>query len=333
MPDKVKGSRILVTGGAGFIGSHLTDELLSRGNNVVAIDNLINGKEENLKTAQTHQNFSFIKGDILNDNDLHNAMKDVDVVFHMACLGVRHSINHPYENHLVNAEGTLKVLMMAREMNVKKLIYISSSEIYGRALSFPIKESDTPYPITVYGASKLVGEHYVNSFHECYGMDTTIIRMFNNFGPRAHYEGDSGEVIPRTIVNALYGKNPVIFGDGKISKDFIYVKDTARILADMIDVKEITNQTFNIGSGEEISIKELMEQILSIIGNAKLNIQYDAPRPADVPRLLVDSKKLRKKYNYKLHYNLSQGLAETVLFYQELMKAKNLIQEIPQKNW
>jgi UDP-glucose 4-epimerase len=164
-------------------------------------------------------------------------------------------------------------------------------------------------------------------------MDTTIIRMFNNFGPRAHYEGDSGEVIPRTIVNALYGKNPVIFGDGKISKDFIYVKDTARILADMIDVKDITNQTFNIGSGEEISIKELMEQILSIIGNAKLNIQYDAPRPADVPRLLVDSEKLRKKYNYQLHYNLSQGLAETVLFYQELMKAKNLIQEIPQKNW
>jgi UDP-glucose 4-epimerase len=325
--------KVLITGGAGFIGSHLADELLSRNAEVVVIDNLINGKEDNLSVAKKHPGFKFIKGDILNNDDLDLAFNEVDTVYHLACLGVRHSINKPYENHLVNAEGSLNVLLKARENKIRKFIYISSSEIYGRALSFPIKESDTPYPITVYGASKLAGEHYTNSFHECYGMDVTIIRMFNNFGPRAHYEGDSGEVIPRSIVNALYGRNPVIFGDGKISKDFIYVKDTARILADLHDVKGLTGLTFNIGSGEEITIKNLMELILSLIGNYKLKIDYDAPRPADVPRLLVNFEKLKKVYNLKLNYNFKQGLTETIQFYKDLMKEKNLVDEMPLKNW
>jgi UDP-glucose 4-epimerase len=333
MGNKLKNIRILITGGAGFIGSHLADELLSRGCQVVVIDNLINGKEDNLKLALQNSNFTFIKVDILNQHDIEKALKDVEIIYHMACLGVRHSINKPYENHLTNAEGSLKLLLKAKEFKIKKLFYISSSEIYGKALSFPIKESDTPYPITVYGASKLVGEHYANSFHECYGMDSTVIRLFNNFGPRAHYEGDSGEVIPRTIVRALYNKNPVIFGDGTISKDFIFVKDTARILADLIDIEGLTGNTYNIGSGEEITMKKLMEDILTIIGDPKLKIEYDTARPADVPRLLVDSNKLRKKYNFKLNYSFSQGLIETVNFYRNLMKEKDLINEMPLKNW
>lgn len=325
--------KILITGGAGFIGSNLTDELLQRDYEVIVIDNLINGKEENLSKAKTYNTFTFIKGDILKNKDIDLAFKNVDIVFHMACMGVRHSINNPKENHLVNAEGSLNILLKARDFNTRKVFYISSSEIYGRALSFPIKETDTPYPITVYGASKLAGEHYTNSFYECYGMDTTVIRMFNNFGPRAHYEGDSGEVIPRTIVNALYGKNPIIFGDGSISKDFIYVKDTARILADLIVTKNLTGQTFNIGSGEEITIRELMQQILSIIGNPNLYIEYKDPRPADVPRLLVDSNKLRNLYNLKLGFTFSQGMIETIEFYKGLMKENNLIKQVPEINW
>jgi len=325
--------KILVTGGAGFIGSHLTDELLSRNYQVTVIDNLINGKEENLKLAKQNPNFTFVKGDIMNISDLNKAFDGVDAVYHMACLGVRHSINNPFDNHKVNAEGSLNVLLKAKETNIKKFIYISSSEIYGRALSFPIKESDTPYPITVYGASKLAGEHYTNSFHECYGMDAFVIRMFNNFGPRAHYEGDSGEVIPRTIVRALYGNNPVVFGDGKISKDFIYVKDTARILADLIDVHGLTGNTYNIGSSEEITITKLMEEILEIIGNKNLKIDFEKARPADVPRLLVDSNKLKKHYNFKLNYSFHQGLIDTVNFYKALMKEKNLMNEVPLKNW
>ena len=197
----MKTYNILVTGGAGFIGSHLADYLLSLGHCVSVLDNLVNGSETNLLEAVKSKNFTFIKGDILDKKTCLQVTNNIDVIYHLACLGVRHSLHSPFENHRVNAEGTLNVLEAGLKNKIKKFFYISTSEIYGDIKQFPIDENGVPLPKTVYGASKLAGENYAYSYHTCFGLDTTILRIFNNYGPRAHYEGDAGEIIPRSIMN------------------------------------------------------------------------------------------------------------------------------------
>ncbi len=326
--------KAVVTGGAGFIGSHLVDELLNRGHQVLAIDNLVNGKIENLLQAQTFSSFQFEEADILEPSKMNDLFKDADVVFHLACLGVRHSIHSPYENHLVNAEGSLNVLEAARANKVKKFFYISTSEIYGDIKVFPISEAGVPLPKTVYGSSKLAGENYAYSYHKCYDLDVTITRIFNNYGPRAHYEGDAGEVIPRSIVQMLYGKAPIIFGDGSVTRDFFFVKDTARALCDLWDRKGLNGEIINIGTGEEITMKQLMIALIQGMGlENKMEIEYLEDRPADVPRLWVDATKFNQLIAFKPSVTFEQGLMETIAYYRDLAETKNLMDEIQIKNW
>ena len=196
--------KILVTGGAGFIGSHLVDRLLALGHEVTAVDNLVNGSTDNLKEAVQNKAFKFIQGDILDPRVCAESASGVETVYHLACLGVRHSLHSPLENHRVNAEGTLQVLEACKGRRLK-FFYISTSEIYGKTDQFPISENALPRPTTIYGASKLVGELYTQAYQQL-GLHVTILRIFNNYGPRAHYEGDAGELIPRAIVSALYDK-------------------------------------------------------------------------------------------------------------------------------
>ncbi|MGB0165234.1 MAG: GDP-mannose 4,6-dehydratase [Luteibaculum sp.] len=328
--------KLLVTGGAGFIGSHLCDFLLSQGHQVISLDNLVNGKEENHEVASANPNFQFIKGDILNLDDCKAAVSEVDLVFHLACLGVRHSIHSPIENHEVNATGSLNILEASRQEGVKRFIYVSTSEIYGDIKSFPIAEDGVPLPKTVYGSSKLAGENYAYSYHICYGMDVTITRIFNNYGPRAHYEGDAGEVIPRNIVQILNGKRPVIFGDGGVTRDFFFVKDTAKALGRIMDQKKLAGQIINIGTGVEITMKHLLETLLELMGKSQeLPIQYLPDRPADVPRLWVNPNKFRNLTGWSEMdaMNFEEGLKETIAYYSALNKDRDLLSEVKLNNW
>lgn len=324
---------VLVTGGAGFIGSHLVDELLSRGHRVLALDNLRNGSMLNLVNASKSPDFTFVKGDVLNPDACSSAVKDINVVYHLACLGVRHSIHSPRENHRVNAEGTLNMLEAAKQHEVKRFFYISTSEIYGSTKMFPITEDALPCPNTIYGASKLAGEHYTNVYGKCYGLNSTIVRIFNNYGPRAHYEGDAGEIIPRTIVSILYGKQPVLFGDGSITRDFLYVKDTARALCLLMNMEALNNATLNVGTGMEISMKQVMESLLKIMGEEKLEIRYMAERPSDVPRLWSDASKFKRLTGFAPEVDFERGLKETVNYYMELSRHRDLLSQVVERNW
>ncbi len=325
--------RVLVTGAAGFIGSHLTDELLSRGHHVVGVDNLRNGRKENLADALSNHRFQFVQADLLDDGTCVNACRNCDVVFHLACLGVRHSLHSPFENHRVNAEATLQLLEAAKQAAISRFFYISTSEVYGKTNSFPIRETDVTAPTTVYGGSKLAGEHYTLAYHECFGLDATVLRIFNNYGPRAHYEGDAGEIIPRTIVRILNGQNPVIFGDGSVTRDFFFVKDTARVLADLLGVANITGQTINVGTGVEITMRTLLQKLIEQMSGHDVAIDFLDDRPADVPRLWVDNSKLKGLMPLNGLKDFDSGLAETIAFYQQLGSPAELLAAMAVKNW
>ena len=326
-----KTNTILVTGGAGFIGSHLNDALLKQGHKVIVIDNLVNGTLRNMEHLKSNTNFKFIEADILDADKMKEVCKDVDVVYHLACLGVRHSLHSPFENHRVNAEGTLNMLEAARYNKIKKFYYISTSEVYGEAKSFPLDENSLTYPTTVYGSSKLAGENYTMSYRH-FGLDVTVLRIFNNFGPRSHYEGDAGEIIPRSIINLMYGKSPIIFGDGMITRDFFYVKDTARALASLLHYDNLSNELINIGTGVEITMKTLLEKVVELV-NPTLKIEYLPSRPADVPRLWVDAAKLKQLTGFTAEYDLDSGMTETINYFKELATKEELLSKIKTINW
>src|SRR3989339_1370477 len=278
----------LVTGGAGFIGSHLVDQLLAKGCRVRVLDNLTNGKIANLAHHFADPNFEFRQGSIPDPGDVDQALQDIQVIFHLACLGVRHSLAHPFENHRVNAEGTLLLLAAARRAKVSRFVHCSSSEVYGSAQQVPMAETHPTHPCTVYGAGKLAGEAYARAYHLAYGLPTVIIRPFNTFGPRSHHEGDAGEMIPKSIVRALNGKPVFIFGDGSQTRDFTYVQDIASGLYRAATHDNLIGSTFNIGSGFEISIKKVAQIILKAIANFSLKVTYLKSRPGDVSRLYAD---------------------------------------------
>jgi UDP-glucose 4-epimerase len=327
-------SKILVTGAAGFIGSHLTDALLEAGHEVVGFDNLSNGKLRNLESALESNAFQFAEGDICDEAQVNEIMKGVDVVYHLACLGVRHSIHSPFENHRVNAEGSLRVLEAARQGKVSKFFYISTSEIYGDIQTFPIDELGVPAPKTVYGSSKLAGENYAYSYNVCYGLQTVITRIFNNYGPRAHYEGDAGEIIPRSIVRMLNGEAPVVFGKGDVTRDFFFVKDTARALVQLMDNVNVVGEIINIGTGVEITMKELMEVLIEEMElKDRMSIRFEEDRPADVPRLWVNPTKFKELTGFDNEMDFREGLRETITYYKALNQTNDLMNEIELQNW
>ena len=320
----------LVIGGAGFIGSALTAFLADIAP-VRVLDDLSTGSASNIEHLS---DVELVVGSILDPDALTAALDGTRIVYHLACLGVRHSIHSPVQNHEVNAHGTLRVLEAVRQQGVDRLIYTSTSEVYGTARSVPMREDHPTFPHTVYGASKLAGEAYVRAYNVTYGLPVVILRPFNAFGPRSHHEGDSGEVIPRFLVQAMNGFPPVIFGDGSQTRDFTFVEDTARAIAMAGATDAALGATLNVSSGTEISISDLACLVLEIVGRSDLVPAHDAPRPGDVHRLIGDSTAIRRSLAWEPTTSLREGLVKLVDWHtrNETDWGSALIEET-KRNW
>ena len=325
--------RVLVTGGAGFIGSELVRQLAASGMSVCVVDNLINGKRENLDDV-LRKDVELVEADVRDLKSMSSLLTDTDVVFHLACLGVRHSIHSPMENQEVNATATLELLNLSRGKGVKRFVYVSTSEVYGTVNTAPISESHSTLPYTVYGASKLAGEAYARAFWRTYNYPTVVLRPFNAYGPRCHHEGDSGEVIPKFMLRCMAGKPMLIFGDGTQTRDFTFVSDTASgiLAAGMSDAT--VGQTINLGSGKEIEIGTLAKIVADVVGWPDAEISYTEPRPGDVVRLLADSSVAGQLLNFKPTVALRDGLVRLRDWYANQDKTpEELLEQEIERNW
>jgi len=325
--------RILVTGGAGFIGSELVHQLNQEGAEVVVIDNLSNGKRENLVDILGDK-VELVVADIQDRNVTESLLQSVDLVYHLACLGVRHSVHSPIENHDVNASATLELLKLSRENHVSRFVYCSTSEVYGGAQKVPITENHPAFPKTVYGASKLAGECYARAFYSTHGFPTVVVRPFNTYGPRSHHEGDSGEVIPKFILRAMTGRDMIIFGDGTQTRDFSYVSDTAHGILMAGIVEEASGKTINLGYGTETNLNDLAVMVSEVVGKPETKITYNDSRPGDVLRLLADNTKAKDILGYVPKVTLREGLKILYQWYLKSdQKPEDLLKEDIIQNW
>ena len=330
---KISNKKILVTGGAGFIGSNLVDELITD-NQVTVVDDFSSGKRENLSHLKNNPDFTLIEGDIRDRDHMFELVKGKDVVFHLAIRCLRVSISDPEVNHQVNATGTFNLLMAAREYNVKRFIYISTSEIYGTAITVPMNENHPMVPTTVYGASKLAGELYARTFHNVYGLPTIAIRPFNTYGPREHYEGLYGEVIPKFFIRLLNDLPPVIFGSGEQTRDFTYVKDTVKGMKLAAECDDLIGEVVNVARGQEVSIKRIAEIVIDTVGKKDIEPLLERERPADVMRHFADISKAKKMFGYEPAVSIEEGISK---YYTWLLEQKLDFKECLKKdqmfNW
>ena len=305
-------SKVVVTGGAGFIGSHITEELVRRGYQVTIIDNLSTGKLSNIVSTLSSKNAELVQGSIVNLSLLRKIFSGVDYVFHQAAIpSVPRSIKNPKTSHNANITGTLNVLLAARDKSVKKVIYASSSSVYGDTPTLPKVEDMTPNPQSPYAVTKLTGEYYCRVFNKIYGLNTVCLRYFNVYGPRQDPNSPYAAVIPLFFRNALEGKSPIIFGDGEQSRDFTFVKDVAE--ANIQAAESNATGVFNLGNSQRITIDHLAQLIIGLVGNKNVKPVYKDPRPGDILHSLADINKA-KAFGYNPKYSLEEGLKEVIKY-------------------
>jgi UDP-glucose 4-epimerase len=304
---------IVVTGGAGFIGSNLVIKLVEEGYDVTVFDNFATGKLENLKTVKNK--IKLIKGDVRDFGIVKRALKGSDFVFHQAALpSVVRSVKDPITTNEVNVKGTLNILLAARDCGVKRVIYASSSSVYGESES-PKKEDMLTAPISPYAVAKLAGELYCKAFYNIYGLETIALRYFNVYGPRQDPSSEYAAVIPKFINLMLKDRQPIIYGDGNQTRDFTFVDDVveANILA--MKAKKGIGETFNIAYGKQTSINKLVE-ILNKILAKRIKAAYSGQRKGDIRHSLADISKARTVLGYRPKYDIESGLKRTIEWYK-----------------
>jgi UDP-glucose 4-epimerase len=309
----------LVTGGAGFIGSHLVEMLVQKGHHVRVLDNLSTGRLANLEAVLG--SIEFVAGDVCDEDLVRDLMHGVDYVFHQAALAsVPLSVERPLETHAVCATGTLTVLDAARRAAVRRVIYASSSAVYGDQPTSAKRETDLPSPISPYGAAKLAGESYCRAFFATYGLETVCLRYFNVFGPRQDPESPYAAVIPRFVSAIVRGEAPVVYGDGQQSRDFVYVEDVVRANLLAMDASNVGGRVFNIATGRAVSLLELLRVLEELFG-FPIQPRFDPPRPGDIRQSMADITQAEQQLGYRPQISLAEGLRRAIGYYRQLAGA------------
>ena len=313
---EIKDKRILVTGAAGFIGSNLINKLLELGVEVTGIDNFFNGKLSNLEDVIENKKFHFLKGDIRDLNFLIDILRDIDIVYHEAAFtSVPQSILMPDSCNDVNVNGTLNVLNASRQRDIEKIIFASSSSVYGDLPALPKKEDMKRLPISPYGVAKLACEAYMQSYYEVYGLNTASLRYFNVYGPRQKDSPYSG-VIAIWLGRLIKNKDLIIFGDGEQSRDFTYINDVVQ--ANLLAAKNnASGEIINIGAGSPIKLTDLAKLVLKITNKKELKIIYADPRPGDILHSFADISKAIKLIKFQPNFTQEKGLRDYFTWYSE----------------
>ncbi|GGG42675.1 epimerase [Croceivirga lutea] len=323
--DKEK--TILVTGGAGFIGSNLCEALLNNGNNVVCLDNFATGKKENISPFLEYKNFKFIEGDIRNLKDCIRACTNIDFVLHQAALGsVPRSLNDPITSNEVNVSGFLNMLVAARDNKVERFIYAASSSTYGDSKSLPKIEDEIGKPLSPYAITKYVNELYAEIFGNAYGLKTVGLRYFNVFGRKQDPNGAYAAVIPKFVIQLLNHESPTINGDGSFSRDFTYIDNVIEANIRCLTAPEsAVNTVYNVAYGERTSLLELITLLKNYLSEydqdiSKIEILHGPERKGDVPHSLASIEKAKQNIGYSPKFDIKTGLKEAVKWYYKNLK-------------
>ncbi len=322
---KIKNTRVLVTGGAGFIGSNLCEHLLQHDNQVICLDNFSTGKRENIEHLFANKHFKLLEGDIRNPGDCHTAMHGVHLVLQQAALGsVPRSLKNPVTTNEVNISGFLNILVAARDAKVKRVVYAASSSTYGDSESLPKVEDVIGKPLSPYAVTKLVNELYAHVFGLNYGLDCIGLRYFNVYGRRQDPNGAYAAVIPKFTQALMAHQSPVINGDGTNSRDFTYIDNVIQMnhLASLTTNPVAKGQVYNTAVGDRADLNQLVFLLKKYLGEydpevARVEIQYGPPRLGDIPHSLASIEKAKTQLGYRPSHTLEQGLAEAVKWYWE----------------
>jgi nucleoside-diphosphate-sugar epimerase len=306
--------RYLVTGGAGFIGSNTVDELVRRGHSVVVLDDFSSGKEENL--AEVRNKITFIKGSITDIEVVRKAMHEAEYVLHLAAkTSVPRSVKDPIETNKINIDGTLNVLVAAKELKVKRVVFAASSSAYGETPTLPKVETMQPEPISPYGVTKYVGELYGQTFGRCYGLENVALRYFNIFGPRQDPSSPYSGVLAKFCSAFLEDAQPVVFGDGEQTRDFTYVENAVQANLLACEAPSVSGKVFNVGVGGRVSLNEVVRALGKISGKT-LETKYEPPRDGDIRDSQADITQARELLGYEPQVSFEEGLSRTYEWYR-----------------